>query len=91
MTHEELIEKVANAICQSDMNDDVFDELSASQKDQYLFSAKAAIFTIFAALKEPTDEMADAGLWPHEDDSPVACWQAMLNASPLAGEKRGAE
>lgn len=97
--HEELIEKVARAICMDDMSGgDVFDGLSNPQKEQFLSNAIAAISTILAALQEPTREMRASGgnfvvrnLGRHHDVMSGGVWSAMLNASPLAGEKRGAE
>lgn len=84
MTRDELREKVARAICYSDMNEDVFDALSAYQKEQFICNADAAIDTIFAALKEPTEEMETAAIDAGDDD---CLWQAMLSASPLAPSK----
>lgn len=85
MTHEELIEKVARDICQSDMIDDIFDEMSSSQKVQYLFSAKAAISTILSALQEPTEEMMKT---VGATSIQRLVWQAMLSASPLAPKEK---
>lgn len=88
MTRDELREKVARAICYSDMNDDVFDELFAYQKEQFICNADAAIDTIFAALKEPTEEMIDAFFEQQSgDEEPTKSWELMLSASPLAPEK----
>lgn len=82
MTRNELREKVARAICYSDMNEDVFDALSAYQKEQFTCNAEAALDTIFAALKEPTEDMTVNG-YVH-CYKPSQTWQAMLSASPLA-------
>lgn len=79
MTRDELREKVADALSNLFLG-------SQELRGFYEDAADAAIDTIFAALKDPTREIAKAwfntsGIDFSED------WQAMLSASPLAPEK----
>lgn len=97
MTRDELREKVATQLSLTDVvvSKTKYPHLENIIEKQneilvnnghYLELADAAIDTIFAALKEPTREIAKAwfstsGIDFSED------WQAMLSASPLAPEK----
>ena len=36
---------------------------------------------VLDVLMDPTEEMVDAGRWPAEDDGPLACWRAMIQAA----------
>jgi len=45
--------------------------------DGYLARARCAL----NAAREPTNAMANEGRFPAEDDGPVACWQAMIDAA----------
>lgn len=49
--------------------------------------ARAAIASIYEAMKEPTPEMIDAAMTDFvlSDDCEKVCWQVMLDASPLNG------
>lgn len=85
MTRDELREKVAQSICYSDMYEDVFDVLSADQKEQFICNADAALDTIFAALKEPTEEMMKT---IGATSVQRLVWHKMLSASPLAPKEK---
>lgn len=77
MTRDELINKVVKD-CQYYMSESEAKEL-----------ANDVINTIFDALKKPTEEMIVQGY--NSDDfvlEPSECWQAMLNASPLAKKEK---
>lgn len=37
--------------------------------------------SVLEALMEPTQEMIEAGRWPAEDDGPLACFRAMIQAA----------
>lgn len=63
-----MIDKVAMAISMVD------GFLSTRQCFDY---ARAAV----EAMREPTSSMVEAGRWPAEDDGPVACWKAMIDAA----------
>lgn len=58
-----------------------------SHKSPYIDDAKAAIMTIFDALKEPTEEMNDEWEFGAHSYTSKEVWQAMLFASPLAPEE----
>lgn len=75
-------------------------------RDRYCSYAIAAISTILTALQEPTEEMLVAGCKEDDILGELVDWRgdrcttreairnvflASINASPLAGEKRGAE
>lgn len=36
---------------------------------------------VLTAIREPSEGMVEAGRWPAEDDGPVACWTAMIDAA----------
>lgn len=82
MTRDEMIGAISHAIVVGESN--------------YIPSkvtAEAILNTIFAALKEPTEEMRERGYDAigDEDLNPTTLgmnqlWQAMLTASPLAPE-----
>lgn len=104
MTHEELIEKVAKSMFDGERGfatEMGFKNQIQPIRDRYCSYAKAAISTILTALQEPTEEMERAAFDEFEVTNPMqfktgtlarnAIWGAMLNASPLAGGKRGAE
>lgn len=84
MTRDELIERVAEAIHKerNGFGCMAWARTQAVYKDAYRSDARASINTIFAALKEPTEEMTVNG-YVH-CYKPLSTWQAMLNASPLA-------
>ena len=83
--HEALVEKVARVICfeTGSMGDPMPVELQRVDRDwqEHTQTAKAAIFAIRAALKEPTYEMKRKGIM--YTDFPSQCWRAMLAASAL--------
>lgn len=94
MTHEELIEKVArNMNPLSAKLVDMLIAYGAPHKDAIqllpIDEAAAAIETIFAALRVPSEDFEPENISYHRGMSRLDWWQAMLNASPLAGEKRG--
>lgn len=96
MTRDELIEKVARSICKftyGDDNDDVW--------HTFTDEAIAAIDTVFASMKEPSEIMSIAGCkaddplgelvdWNGDNcttrEAVNTVWQAMISASPLAPE-----
>lgn len=93
MTREELIEKVAISIHETMWANVDFDRLHGQQKKHLRKEAEIAVNTIFAALKEPTEEMIDAYFNNSLAATTMAgiCandWQSMLAASPLAPEEK---
>lgn len=109
MTRDELREKVARAILierffETDRHNYVdVDEFWQLLDDDHKYDASneadAVLDTIFAALKEPTDEMSDAGVksdvllsaiidwqgsYTPKEDVASDIWELMLSASPLA-------
>lgn len=94
MTRDEMIEKVARALC-LDAGEIPDQETPYNPNADfvwqfYKWSAVVVIDTIFAALKEPTrnmktawdDDMSD---WINEViEDPWHPWVVMLSASPLA-------
>lgn len=80
MTRCELIEELGECLFQADVGDGAMKLYYA--KHHYESMATIALDTIFAALKEPTEEMLDEAR--RYCDVPINTWQAMLNASPLA-------
>lgn len=66
----EMVKRVAGAI-------------SAAQHldDGLWMEYVGAAITAIDVMREPTLAMADAGRWPGEDDGPVACWRAMIDAA----------
>lgn len=83
LTHEELVEKVARALCVAEGHnpDETYGREEYRKWRLFKHSAEAAISTIFEALKEPTEAMIDAGaqrlvrcgeepsVWPGSYDS----------------------
>lgn len=47
--------------------------------DQIL--AELVVVQVLKTLREPSEAMAEDGRWPGEDDGPVSCWQAMIDAA----------
>ena len=41
--------------------------------------AEAIVRTVFRELRHISEEAADAGRWPAEDDGPIACLHAILD------------
>lgn len=91
MTRDELIEIVVDSLAASE-----------SETCDRHYWAQEAINTIFAALKEPTEEMSDAGVksdvllsaiidwqgsYTPKEDVASDIWELMLSASPLAPSK----
>ncbi len=101
MTHEELLERVAKALCVAAGE---FPETATPYNrnvdflwQHYIPSARAALAEVLAVLKEPTEEMlveaeeAVPGLmsFAEKQESPsYIAWRAMLSASPLALEDK---
>lgn len=75
----EIIERAARAMhdynCLAVPSLGAWDTLPEDYREQYLGRARAAI----AAMREPTEAMADAGRWDAEDDGPFPCWRAMID------------
>lgn len=101
LTHKQLVEKVARALCAVDYVDpDAPGEMKGEQYSPwwreagYAAYAEAAIATIRDALKEPTEAMYRPGheamfSEPYDASTDVmigAGWDAMLLASPLYEE-----
>lgn len=93
MTHDELIEKAILAVEECGYEKDPTSAIEVI--------VRTTTATILTALQEPTEEMERAAFDEFEVTNPIqfktgtharnAIWGAMLNDSPLAGEKRGAE
>jgi hypothetical protein len=66
-----MVERVAHAL--SEEAD--WDGVMPHRKDRYLRQARAAI----AAMREPTEEMVDAGYLA--DESATGTWQAMIDTA----------
>lgn len=82
MTHEELIEKVASIISAPTFQYDLHYIVGLNKKTEHI------IYTILTALQDPTEDMMKT---IGATSVQRLVWQKMLAASPLAGEKRGAE
>ncbi len=92
MTHEELVERVAWALCVAAGE---FPETATPYNrnvdflwQHYIPDARAAIAEVLAVLKEPTPKMnTQGGLigdYPWDGNRPSRVFIAMLSASPLA-------
>ena len=97
MTHEELVELVAEAICQKTLFDGTGHGCGGfcQSKGRFERQARAAIAEVLAALNEPSNQMCVAG-WKKADERDAVLgngeiamvWRAMLSASPLALEDK---
>lgn len=85
MTREKLTITVAKSIYEARNGKGVksWHHIDNSHKSPYIDDAKAAIDTIFDALKVPTEEM----LHTVRPINYTSIWQSMLSASPLAPEE----
>lgn len=81
MTHDELIEKVAQAIYKRRPGSNItpWESLNRDYQASLFSDAKAAISTILAALQEPTEGMLLAA----KGFGDTQAWQEMLAASAL--------
>jgi hypothetical protein len=74
----EMVKRVAKAIGEAKLE---WEGDSTGEVALRACLARAAI----AAMREPLWIMIEAGRWPAEDEGPVACWRAMIDAA-LAAE-----
>lgn len=98
MTHNDLIERVARAICADTCggcNPEGREKITCQDGwKECISSAKAALAEVYAALREPTPEMMYAGNIPmgcRRDcylgvHKAASAYRAMLQASPLNPE-----
>lgn len=54
-----------------------WDKLDSAERHQYMIFVRAVLL----AIRDPSEAMVEEGRWPAEDDGPVACWQAMIDAA----------
>lgn len=72
-----MIETAARALAKQQSGTDDFDALDEGLQE----TLKAEVRAVLGAVREPSDSMAEAGRFPAEDDGPVACWTAMIDAA----------
>lgn len=79
----EMVERVAIAIAMA--LESQMPERARQRWEDYSMPARAAALVrarkAIEAMREPTDAVIEAGRWPAEDDGPLACWQAMIDAA----------
>jgi hypothetical protein len=97
MTHNDLIERVARAMCQSalELHGACYDACEKAGKccgdDMDLPAARTALAEVYTALREPTPEMLDEAqrAWTpgvSYGEAHAIRYRAMLTASPLNPE-----
>ena len=87
----ELVEKVARAICAADPECGAWEGCGSLLRRQLRDEARAALRVVREALAEPDEAMQQAGdiglsfagVDNSTPDDAVECWLAMLAASPL--------
>jgi len=85
----EMVERVARAMEPSAFEtwdrgyrqSNSFDNRSFLNAERTVKTARRKAAVALTAVREPTLAMANAGRWPGEDDGPVACWRAMIDAA----------
>lgn len=84
MTHEELVERVAMALCNVQQPTGAWSRGSDEYREIFRHEARAAIAAIAEALKEPTPWMERQGgkITKYSAD-PATAWKAMHASSPL--------
>lgn len=85
MTHEELVEKVARAICPHAFDDSMYPHTQHLRREAVRTNARAALAAVYEALREPSEEMMIPGcaIPGVSIESGRRMLLAMLSASPL--------
>lgn len=81
MTHDEMVEAVARAICHARHGKT---RGYAAHDEEYMAEARAALAVVYGAMREPTDAMMDAG-WKALGLSSRERKNASAHLNPLVG------